>query len=118
MFLEFERPRPSGSQSVHNVEPVLEAVNVALKKRHSRKKLFLIVNDDRADRYQSNSQDVSRSDSWKFPDPPAMGVRCAPNGDSEGILKMKQLTLPDTGFQQIIITEVRADHLQLSRVIL
>ena len=109
--MEFERPRPSGSQSFLDVQPVLEAVNIALKKRHSRKKLFLIVNDDKADRYQGNRRDVSRNNSWKFPKPPAVGVGCAPNGDSEGVLKMKQLTLPDTDLHQIVITEVRTDHM-------
>ena len=85
VFVEFHRPRPSRTRPVEAVQPVLDAVYVALKRRQSRQPLELYA----------DARDRGRH-SWRR---------------SERVVvvedELKPIKLPRTGFHQIIVTEVR-----------
>ena len=85
VFVEFHRPRPSRTRPVEAVQPVLDAVYVALKRRQSRQPLELYV--DMRDRDTHRRRRSER----------VMVVED----------ELKPIKLPRTGFHQIIVTEVR-----------
>ena len=85
VFVEFHRPRPSRTRPVEAVQPVLDAVYVALKRRQSRQPLELYVDTrDRDTHRRRRSERVMVVED-----------------------ELKPIKLPRTGFHQIIVTEVR-----------
>ena len=94
VFVEFHRPRPSRTRPVEMVQPVLEAVYVALKRRQSRRPFEVYV--DRRERPQGR-RNRRRSNE-------VMPVE----------QKLQPVKLPKTDFHQIIVTEVRGSLSGLS----
>lgn len=86
MYVEFERPRPSHQQDAGAIQPVLEAVYLALKKKHERRRLCLYEE-------RSDVREVVRQPS--------------PLVISEPGVVLQSLELPDSGRYQIVVTEVR-----------
>ena len=93
-FVEFHRPRPSRARPVEMVQPVLEAVYVALKRRQSRRPFEVYV--DRRERPQGR-RNRRRSNE-------VMPVE----------QKLQPVKLPKTDFHQIVVTEVRGSLSGLS----
>ena len=87
VFVEFHRPRPSRTRPVEMVQPVLDAVYIALKRRQSRRPLQLCV--DRREKAQGR-HDRRWSDKMMLVEE-----------------KLQHIQLPKTGYHQIVVTEVR-----------
>ena len=102
VFVEFERPHPSHISPVQAVEPVLDSVYVALKRRHERNKLAIYIDDSADARVVGGAR-------WKLPAPilESEEVECSHGntGKPKG-LKERTLPGPESSYQQIIITEV------------
>ena len=94
VFVEFHRPRPSRTRPVEMVQPVLDAVYIALKRRQSRRPLQLYV--DRRERAQG-----SHGRRWND--------KMIPVEE-----KLQHIQLPKTGFHQIVVTEVRGSRTRLT----
>ena len=94
VFVEFHRPRPSRTRPVEMVQPVLDAVYIALKRRQSRRPLELHV--DRRERAQGR-----RDRRWSN--------KMIPVEE-----KLQLIKLPKTGFHQIVVTEVRGPRTGLT----
>ena len=85
MYVEFERPRPSHHHDMSAVQPVLESVYLALKKKHERRRMCLYEQ-------RLESREVLRQTSPKVVSDPGV------------VLKNREL--PDSGRYQIVVTEV------------
>ena len=97
VFVEFERQRSDHpSHTANLVQPVQEAVYIALKKRHERSRLFLVLKEERSNerRRRLSAQQGERAEA-------------AAGSTAAGLVRsIPPLELPDLGQEQIMITEV------------
>ena len=102
VFVEFERQRSDRpSHTADLVQPVQEAVYIALKKRHERNRLFLVLKQDQSNRSREKRR-------WPSSSQQGGGAETTGGAGFAGVFRMiPSLDLPDLGQEQIMITEVK-----------